>query len=65
MCVFEDVMLVPLLAAEYDEVAITQRSDQEILLFSRQPHIMKWIMRFIRVAAALQITIPYLERLVI
>jgi len=65
MSVRNYVMLVSLVEAHYNEVALTEGRDQQVHLFSCEPHRVEGLVRFISIAATLEVFVPDLKRHVV
>ena len=65
VCLHHDVILIPLLQAHNEEVAIAERGDEQVSLLAGNTHVLQWLMRFIGITATLEFVVPHLHRLVI
>ncbi len=59
------IVLVPLVEAHDNEVALAESRDEEVHLLSSESHGVERLVRFISVAAALEVLVPNLERHVV
>lgn len=60
-----DVVLIALLEAHDEVVAIAHWTDEKVVLLSGDTHVMQRLVRFVGVTAALQFIIPHFHRLVV
>ena len=65
MSLHHDVVLVTLLEAHNEEVAVSQRRYEQVPFLSGYAHTIKWQMRFIGIATSLQDVVPDLHGLII
>lgn len=60
-----DVVLIALLEAHDEVVAVAHGTDEKVVLLSGDAHVMQRLVRFVGVTAALQFIIPHFHRLVV